>query len=160
MSLFNVIPPDAIFINREDPTDPLASYSKHGFDLDGFHWQSVEHYFQGMKFAQSGLQEKIRQASHPRLAARIARRNFWKVRKDWNRVQRVVMTRGTYIKCRTHPDVAEALLSTGEKMIVEGSLYDHYWGCGRDQRGHNYYGKMLMDVRNRLLEEQKNPHSV
>ena len=39
-------------------------------------------------------------------------------------------------------------------MIVESSLYDHYWGCGRDQRGHNYYGKMLMDVRDKLRAER------
>ncbi len=63
------------------------------------------------------------------------------------------MTRGTYIKCLTHPEVKEALLATGDKVIVENSLYDHFWGCGRDQRGHNYYGKMLMDVRKRLRKD-------
>ena len=153
MSLFDALPADSIRVSRDNANDPLASYSRHGFDLDGHHWPSVEHYFHGMKFNDQALQEKIRQAGHPKEARKLARRNFWKVRKDWKKIQRVVMTRGTYIKCRTHPEVAAALLATGEKTIVEESLYDHYWGCGRDQRGNNYYGKMLMEVRQRLREE-------
>ena len=153
MSPFTAISSDAIMINREDVHQLLASFSRHGFELEELHWPSVEHYFQAMKFAGTGLQDKIRQAGHPRDAQHLAKRNFWRVRRDWKKVQRVVMTRGTYIKCRTHPEVAEALLATGDKMLVENSTYDHFWGCGRDGRGNNYYGKMLMDVRDRLNKE-------
>ncbi len=63
-----------------------------------------------------------------------------------------MMTRGIYIKCRSHDDVARTLLGTGEKNIIENSQYDYYWGCGRDGRGENVYGKVLMDVRNKLAE--------
>ena len=153
MSIFKSVPDDAVFLSREDANEPLAAWSRHGFDLDGHHWPSVEHYFQAMKFADTPLMDTIRQAGHPRDTAKIARRNFWKVRRDWKKIQLVVMTRGTYIKCRTHPDVAEALLATGDSLLVEQSLYDRYWGCGRDYRGDNYYGRMLMDVRRRLREE-------
>ena len=31
--------------------------------------------------------------------------------------------------------------------------YDCYWGCGRDTRGLNTYGKVLMNVRARLRKE-------
>lgn len=153
MSIFTKLPDDAFCLNRDDAHHPLAAFSKHSFELEGQGWLSVEHYFQAMKFSDTALQQRIRDASHPLLAQKIARRNFWKVRGDWKKIQRVIMTRATYTKCRTHPEVAEALLATGERMIVEQSLYDHYWGCGRDQRGYNYYGKMLMDVRQRLREE-------
>ena len=64
------------------------------------------------------------------------------------------MTRGVYTKCRTHPEVAERLLSTGARKLVENNNYDYFWGCGRDRRGHNYYGKVLMDVRSKLLAER------
>ena len=158
MALFpDKIPENALFLSRDDPANPLAAYSKHSFELEGREWASVEHYFQTMKFSDEALREKIATADHPKIAAKIAKRNFWKVRKDWKKIQVVIMTRGTYIKCRTHPEVAQALLDTGDRMIVEESLYDHYWGCGRDQRGHNYYGKLLMDIRQRLREEASAP---
>lgn len=153
MSLFTAIPADAVMMNREDANELLASFSKHGFDLEELHWPSVEHYFHAMKFTGTELAEKIRLCGHPKEAQKLAKRHFWRVRRDWKKIQRVVMTRGTYIKCRTHQEVADALLATGDKMLVEQSLYDHFWGCGRDGRGDNYYGKMLMDVRDRLKQE-------
>ena len=64
------------------------------------------------------------------------------------------MTRGIYIKCRTHTEVADALLATGDQKIVESSQYDYYWGCGRDGRGHNTYGNVLMAVREKLQKER------
>ena len=64
------------------------------------------------------------------------------------------MTRGIYVRCRTHPELAEALLDTGDTKIVENSNFDYFWGCGRDRRGENRYGKVLMNVRARLREER------
>jgi ribA/ribD-fused uncharacterized protein len=66
-----------------------------------------------------------------------------------------MMTRAVYTKCRAHPEVAERLLATGDAKLVENSQYDYFWGCGRDRRGHNTYGKVLMDVRSRLREESE-----
>ena len=65
------------------------------------------------------------------------------------------MTRGIYIRCRTYPHLAEQLLATGDRHLVENSQYDYYWGCGRDRRGNNAYGKVLMKVRAKLLEESR-----
>jgi predicted NAD-dependent protein-ADP-ribosyltransferase YbiA (DUF1768 family) len=65
------------------------------------------------------------------------------------------MTRATYTKCRTHAEVAKRLLDTGDRNIVETTLYDYFWGLGRDQRGHNTYGAVLTDVREKLQEEQQ-----
>jgi ribA/ribD-fused uncharacterized protein len=153
MSLFPKIPEDAVMLTRDDANNPLASYSKHSFELEGETWPSVEHYFQAMKFSDPVLQQRIREATHPKLAEKVAKRNFWKVRRDFKKIQQVIMTRGTYIKCKTYPEVAQALLKTGDAQIIEVSLYDYFWGLGRDQRGHNYFGKILMEIRSRLREE-------
>jgi predicted NAD-dependent protein-ADP-ribosyltransferase YbiA (DUF1768 family) len=32
-------------------------------------------------------------------------------------------------------------------------MYDYYWGVGRDGRGYNVFGKVLMAVRDKLMEE-------
>lgn len=144
---------EEIYLARSDPSQPLSTYSRHGFELEGRYWPSVEHYFQAMKFEDSAEQEKVRLAKHPAKARRLGRSRLRKLRKDWSKLRRVVMTRAVYTKCRTHPEVAEALLSTGDVALFENSQYDYYWGCGRDRRGHNTYGKVLMDVRGKLREE-------
>ncbi|MFT7404323.1 NADAR domain-containing protein, partial [Zhongshania sp.] len=63
------------------------------------------------------------------------------------------MTRGTYIKCRTHPEVAQMLLNSDQMEIKDISQYNYFWGSGRDLRGSNTFGKMLMGVRKKLREE-------
>jgi ribA/ribD-fused uncharacterized protein len=152
--IFSSKPEIALYhVSRSDPLSPLSGYSKHGFELDGDFWPSVEHYYQGMKFDAGDLRSAVRDVDHPAKAAKLAGKNRKSIRKDWKKVKETFMTRGLYIKCRTHPEVAEALLDTGDKKIVESSQFDYYWGCGRDGRGHNTYGKVLMAVRDKLREE-------
>ena len=150
--IFTVTPRDDIYVSRSDANSPLAAWSKHGFELDGAEWPSVEHYYQGMKFEDPQIREMIRAAPHPKDAEKLAKKNKKKIRKDWEKIKTTVMTRGIYIKCRTHPEAADALIKTGSKSIVENSQYDYYWGCGRDARGKNTYGKILMEVRDKLKE--------
>ena len=154
MSLFPPHEENAHRLSRDDVNDPLSTFSQYGFDLDDAHWPSVEHYYQAMKFDNPEYREKIRSAEHPKRARRLGRTRFKKIRKDWHAVREVVMTRGVYIKCRTHNSVAELLINTGEQKIVERSSYDYFWGCGRDGRGHNTFGKVLMNVRAKLLQER------
>jgi ribA/ribD-fused uncharacterized protein len=151
--IFAPTPQDEIRIARTDALEPLASYSKHGFDLDGEHWPSVEHYYQAMKFDDEDLRMQIRDAAHPEAAVKLAKKHRRQTRTDWKKIRETIMTRGVYIKCRTHPDVVEALLATGDEKILENSQYDYYWGCGRDGRGENAYGRVLMNVRDKLRDE-------
>ena len=144
---------DWVFVSRSNADDSLAAFSEHGFDLDGAHWPSVEHYYQATKFEDEARREEIRLAPHPRECAALAKRHRKRMRKDWKRLKRTVMTRGVYLKVRTHPDAARALLATGERRIVETSQYDYFWGCGRDGRGDNVYGEVLMEVRAKLREQ-------
>jgi len=64
-----------------------------------------------------------------------------------------VMTRAIYTKCRSHSDISNRLLETKTATIIENNNTDYFWGCGRDRRGNNIYGKVLMDVRAKLMEE-------
>jgi ribA/ribD-fused uncharacterized protein len=145
--------PEPVRLSMSDAESPLATFSRHAVELDGACWPSVEHYVQAMRFADPALREQVRKAPHPADARRIARANRRRVRADWRRIEETVMTRGWWVKCRTHPEVAEALLATGDRPLVETSQYDYHWGCGRDGRGHNAYGRILMAVRERLRAE-------
>lgn len=146
---------NAIYLSRSDANEVLSSFSKHGFELEDKEWPSVEHYFQAMKFEDANYQEKIRLSNTPKQARKLGRSRFKKIRKDWRNIKTTIMTRAVYTKCHAHPDVKQALLDTDNNKLVENSQYDYYWGCGRDRRGENHYGKVLMRVRHKLLEELK-----
>lgn len=141
------------FVSRRDVLDPLSSFSKHGFHLDDAEWPSAEHYYQAMKFEDPAYREQIRLSAHPADAEKLGKSKKHGRRQDWDKVKEVYMIRAIYIKCRTHAEVAEALLKTGDTPLVESSQYDYFWGCGRDMRGSNAYGKVLMNVRRKLRED-------
>jgi ribA/ribD-fused uncharacterized protein len=151
--MFSSANKEPYYLSRTDVHHPLASCSKHGFELDGASWPSAEHYYQGMKFEDQALREEIRTADHPNKAIKLAATNKRRIRIEWKKLKEVMMTRAIYTKCRAHPDVTAALLATGDQKIIETSQYDYYWGCGRDGRGHNIFGKVLMAVRHKLREE-------
>ena len=141
---------ETIYLKRNDSDSLLSSYHLNSFDLDDAEWPSVEHYYQGMKFEQSELRDNIRRAADPVTAVKLADKNKRKIRKDWKKIKRTIMTRGLYVMFRTHPEAAEALLRTAKVKLVEQSQYDYYWGCGRDLRGENVYGQILMEIREKL----------
>ncbi|MDO6561878.1 NADAR family protein [Amphritea sp. 1_MG-2023] len=147
--------PKRLIIQRNDPNNPLAAYANHAFELDGYEWPSVEHYYQAMKFADTEYAEQIRQAASPAEAMKLGKSKQHNKRKDWDKVKVTVMTRGTYIKCRTYPEIAQQLLDSGDIHIADLSQYDYFWGSGRDMRGNNAFGQMLMEIRNKLTAERQ-----
>jgi ribA/ribD-fused uncharacterized protein len=78
---------------------------------------------------------------------------FFQKKKGWKTLRQVLMTRAIYTKCKTYPEVAERLLATGDKKLVENSAYDYFWGCGRDRRTENTNGKVMMNVREQIRTE-------
>lgn len=156
--LFPDLDEDAVFFSRSDESQILGTHVTQPFTLDGKEWLSIEHYFQAMKFETTSPEyfEKIRQAPDAKKARKMGASRFKKVRDDWKKVRRVVMTRAVYTRSHAHPESAKALLETGSRKLMENSQYDYFWGCGRDRRGENTYGQVLMDVREKLRNETKN----
>jgi hypothetical protein len=146
-------PEDAVLIVRDDPYELLGTSSPHGFRLDELDWLSAEHYYQAMKFPPGAHFTRIRAAAHPDAARKLGRTWLRRHRPDWKKNRVVYMTRAMYTKCHAHEAVAARLLATGEQPIIECSTFDFFWGCGRDGRGENAFGKLLMRVRARLREE-------
>jgi hypothetical protein len=149
---------NSLFTSRTDPHNPFGTYARYSFELEGKLWPSVEHYFQGMKFTDDVHKEQVRNAISPTEARKLGRKRRKSFRSDWKQVRETVMTRGVYTRCRTHLELTEALLNTGDQKIVENSNFDYFWGCGRDRRGDNKYGIVLMNVRAKLQEERAGNH--
>ena len=140
-------------VSRTDASNPLSSYAPFAFELDGAQWPTVEHYYQAMKFEDAAYREAIRSAATPKEAAKLGKNRLRKRRKDWKNNTVIYMTRGSYIKCRQYPEVAAALMESGDTEIAELNSYDYFWGSGRDMRGHNHFGKLWMGIRQKLREE-------
>lgn len=147
------IPADALFIQRSDNSQLLGTYVDYGFELEDKFWPTAEHYYQSKKFSDQDKQEVVRNADSPKKARALGRKRDRSFRKDWKDIRQIVMTRAIYTRSKSFQELSEALLATGERQIIENSNYDYYWGCGRDRRGNNAYGKVLMNVRKKLAEE-------
>lgn len=141
----------AVHVSRLQPEDPLGCTIQRPFELDGFEWPTAEHYYQAMKYPGRKRFEEIQQAATPEQARRIGRGWLKRPRSDWDTVRTVVMTRAIYTQCQIYAEFSEALLATGEQKIVDVSQYDYFWGLGRDLRGENQYGTLLMAVREKVF---------
>jgi N-glycosidase YbiA len=134
----------------EEPYGCFANFSAHGFDLDGHHWPTAEHYYQAQKFAGTPYAGLIRQAPTPRRAADLGRDPSTPRRSDWPQVKDDVMLRAVRAKFATNAAIRDVLLGTGDEEIVEDSPSDYYWGRGADGTGRNMLGRILMRVRAEL----------
>lgn len=154
MSMFNTPSEDSKFLSRLDPRELLGTVSNHPIQLEDRVWPTVEHYVQAIQFENGDKQEKIRMAASTDAARKLGKTGWFKKnRKNWKSLRFVYMTRAIYTKCKAYPEIAEALLATQEEHLVENDQYDYYWGCGRDRRGENAFGRVLMQVRAKLREE-------
>lgn len=70
--------------------------------------------------------------------------------KNWTtNVADGVVRRGIYVKFMTSTELSQKLIDTGDSMLVDNS-HDQYWGRGKDGKGNNAIGKILMEVRDIL----------
>ena len=144
------------YSTREQPYGCFSNFSWHGFELDGAWWATSEHYFQAQKFINTDRPwfNKIREVKTPKEAAKMGRDRSHPLRTDWERVKDEIMQQAVLQKFKTHADIREILLATGNELIVENSPIDYYWGCGKDGSGKNRLGEILMTVREILRQQQ------
>ena len=135
------------FYSTKGPYGCLSNFSRHGFQLDGLYWRTVEHFFQAQKFPGTIQARLIQHARTPADAKQLGRSRTVPLRSDWEEVKDEVMRRGVLSKFEKHGDAREILMGTGDEDLIEESPSDYYWGCGADGTGENMLGRILMEVR-------------
>lgn len=138
------------FYSVSDDYGELSNFAPYPITLKKKRWPTTEHYFQAQKFKDRALQEKVRKASTPMLAARLGRSRKNPLRRDWESIKVDVMRAAVRAKFTQHPDLTALLLSTGDAVLVEHTTNDAYWGDGGDGSGRNMLGRILMQVRDEL----------
>lgn len=135
------------FYKTKEKYGCFSNFSNHGFELEGKHWRTSEHYFQSQKFIGTEFEEQVRMSSSPMEAANMGRDRSKLLRKDWEEVKDEVMRKAVLAKFKSNNDAKIILLSTGDEEIIEKTTKDYYWGCGNDGTGKNMLGKILMETR-------------
>lgn len=146
---------DTWFAKRENGRTVHNWLSNFYIEPDGSH---VEGEFQAAKhFAHPWRRVAILSAKKPRQAKKLGRR--WKLTPQelevWNDNKIAVMMTLIRQKVRDHPEIAMALISTGNAHLCESNWWhDNFWGnciCIRCyQSGENHLGKIWMTVREEI----------
>ncbi len=141
------------FYHLEDEYGCFSNFARYPIKLKGKTWPTSEHYFQAQKFAGTDHEEAIRLAETPMIAAQMGRDRTKPLRSDWEAIKDEVMREAVMAKFRQHPELREILLGTGQRLLIEHTGNDSYWGDGGDGRGKNRLGRILMEVREKLAVE-------
>ncbi|WP_444916333.1 NADAR family protein [Microbulbifer sp. JMSA003] len=133
-------------------------------DPDGVKFNCCEQYMMYKKailFGDLKTSERILVETDPEIQQRLGRNVVGYNSSVWNLHKIGIVWYGNYLKFTQHIDLAERLIDTGDKTLVEASPYDLVWGVGwssdsveildeANWRGQNLLGKVLMSVRSSI----------
>lgn len=144
--------PTIKFYSTNDTYGEFSNFALYPIKLKGKTWQTTEHYFQAQKFAGTEHEDKIRNAPNPMKAAELGRTRKVKIRKNWDNLKDNVMFDALKAKFTQHEYLRKLLIETEDKILIEHTENDRYWGDGGDGSGKNKLGKLLMKLREQLKD--------
>lgn len=127
----------------------LSNFYEAPIEYDGLRFGSGEAAFQAQKCVDREERMSF-QNMRPSEAKRAGRRVL--LRPDWEQVKVKLMEEIVRAKFTQNHELAQMLLSTGDRLIQEGNTWhDTCWGVdSKTGEGENHLGKILMRVREEL----------
>jgi len=131
----------------------------------GIRFQTAEHYTmyrKAMTFSDDATATRVVEAATPNEARSLGREVRGFDGDVWKRVVAEVAEETNWLKFSQVGECRDALLGTGEKVLVEANPDDRNWGIGfrgdeaeghEEEWGRNLLGKALMRVRSRLRKD-------
>jgi len=117
---------------------------------------SNEHFFQAEKSLDPEERAFVMRSSGPIEAKKRGR--MITLREDWDLVKNQVMLSGLRNKFYLDKTLQARLLATGDEFLAEVNTWnDTYWGkvlTGTHWIGHNWLGRLLMEVRAELQDTE------
>ncbi|MGN0733256.1 MAG: NADAR domain-containing protein [Emergencia sp.] len=157
------------FYHEYDDYGCFSNWYRADFEYAGRRYTSVEQYMMYQKVAMFGaweLAERIMATDDPAEIKKLGRSEISAFDSEvWDKTCYTIVKRGVFAKFNQNPQLAEILLSTGNKVLAEASANDRKWGIGVDccddvrfkvsgWRGQNLLGRALMEVRAELRTAQ------
>ncbi len=148
---------------NERPYGVLSNLYRREIVFEGRIFPTSEHAYQAGKAIKPAVREWIQAAPSPSLAAMAAHGLYtWDVVPDWATIKFDRMRAVLRAKFTQHPDLAEILISTGAKRLVEAGTVNNavnrLWGQVNG-KGENMLGVMLMELRDQLASGGLSPVS-
>jgi ribA/ribD-fused uncharacterized protein len=143
------------FYSSKEKYGQFSNFADFGFEYQEKFYSTVEHFYQSQKFSDTEYSEKIRLSATPKLASELGKSRNHKLKENWDEIKNDLMFLGVKLKFENNKEILESLIGTDDRLLIENSPYDKYWGIGQDGTGYNHLGTILMRVREIL----KTPHN-
>lgn len=127
----------------------LSNFYEAPIDYRGLHYRNNEAAFQAQKCVD---EEERREFEEMQASGAKRKGRRVQLREDWENVKVSLMEEIVRAKFCQHPDLAEKLLATGDRKLIEGNTWhDIFWGVDvRTEEGENNLGRILMKIREEL----------
>lgn len=138
----------------------LSQWRKTNFkDSEGVRYNTCEQYMMAHKaklFNDEPVLKEIMSTDDPRKQKSLGRSVQNYNDEVWSKVAKEIVFEGNLFRFKSDELFANALLATGDKIIVEASPFDRRWGIGfyadealknKNKWGDNWLGEVLMSVR-------------
>lgn len=149
------------FFGKDGDHAIFSNFAPSPMKIDGKDYYTVEHFFQSMKFVDTDPEyaESIRVARGPKMAKDLGKSREHMMNPLWSGPKGYaikVMRKALFCKALQNKRFYDCLLSTGDSEIIEASPWDNIWGEGKDGKGQNLMGKLLMELRKKLKKAGDN----
>lgn len=135
---------------KEEGYDFLSNFYRSTVSFEGKLYPTVEHAYQASKTTDEKVREVIRRAPSPAEAKKLGQ--GVPLRHDWADVRLGVM-RSLVREKFENPFLRPLLMATDDaELILNNKWNDKFWGVCRGV-GENWLGRILMEERRRIKEE-------
>jgi len=144
------------FLSTIEKWKDFSNLSLHPIELDNKKWKSVEHYFQFKKYENSDpkFAQILKEIDSSKEVKKLSLKNK-NYPKDWEMINSSLLKRAGKKKFETYPELKKLLFSTGDEELIEANPDNSLWGEGKDGKGGNFMGKILMELRKNFQKENE-----
>ena len=153
----NLIGIDIIEFYRTDrPFGFLSNLYRAEIIFENRKFPTNEHAYQFGKFRDTKIAEWVMSAPSPHLVAIIGHGLMaWDIVPNWSKIKIKRMEEVIRAKFTQHSDLVKKLIETNDAILLEKSNIDNFWGIGKKRKGKNMLGKLLMKIRDELINNSK-----
>lgn len=141
---------DCVFyrVLKNHSTTGFSNFSPHTVKIPGIgEFPTSEAAFQSQKCpADKNYVNRQLSAKTPAMSKKLGNNIEYDV-MQWEKEKVAVMRSVVRLKFEQHPELMKNLLDTGFQMIISNDKNDSFWGIGKDGKGRNMLGMLLMEIR-------------